>query len=253
MKVLLLVAHVKGNTDSHSHKLAAAAESVLSTAGHEIRVVSLADSGFDTTAGNGDSIDVNPNNWARDLTPSTASSTVKEQIENMKWATHVIVFAPLWFMRLPACFYAYMEKVTGAALNDPEVMRGLYKRGPYVGKKAMLVVTTGNILRNFTYGEGISSIDGLLFETMFGSFYLLGFDVIRSMIISGFMKVKRGEQDEEVVEQFKKNIADFDSRPLIPYKFEGAQFEHSPDDVEMCARLENLTPIELKPAFEVNH
>jgi putative NADPH-quinone reductase len=144
---------------------------------------------------------------------------------------------------LPACFYSYIEKVNSAAFIANPNGPGLYFKGPFLGKKALLVLTAGNILPNFTHGTGVTSIDGLMFGTMWGSFYAVGFSILRTILYCGLMIRNPGENDAEIFAKFREDIRQLETRPVIDIEFKGDPYQHELDEAEKFARLPNLNAL----------
>lgn len=242
MHVLILVAQMKGRKVSAAHRLAEEARVSLLEDGNEVRVVDLANSGFDTSAGPEDFVSCpNPETstyMSEFAKPNNLAPHIKEQVDNISWATHVLVCAPLWWMRLPGCFYNYVEKVHTASMFVPN--SGLFKKNQWAGKKVMLVLTVGNIQENYAPGTGISSTEGLLFQTMFGSYTAVGFDIIRTLPVFGCMFMKDPSELDPILKKFHDEIKKIDSREIVPIKWNAQAYEHSPDDLEVAAKLPNL-------------
>jgi putative NADPH-quinone reductase len=144
-------------------------------------------------------------------------------------------------VQTPACFYAYAEKVNSAAFISNPKGHGLYGKGPFLGKKGMIVLTTGDVLPHFTHGTGATSIDGLLFGTLWGSFYATGMSVLSTLMFCGFSTRKPDEKDDEIYAKFREDIQGLETRPVIDIAFKGNVGEHA-DDCEHFARLANVSP-----------
>ena len=92
----------------------------------------------------------------------------------------------------------------------------------------MIVCPVGNIEPNYTHGTGISSFDGLMFQTIFGSFYAGGFTPMKSYPIFHMMNM-----DDECflkeIEKFKEMIVNIDTREIIKFKWDAIAKEGMPD------------------------
>jgi putative NADPH-quinone reductase len=115
MRVLLLVAHGDYDGKSNSHLLAHSADEALRAAGNDARVVDLAKSGFLVASSKSDFVaEVASERFSSLLAGASRDNLkpeIREQQDNITWATHVIVFSPVWYHGLPASYYAYYERV----------------------------------------------------------------------------------------------------------------------------------------------
>lgn len=113
MRVLILVAHPDPTHKATAFRFADGAKEALEKAGHEVRYVNLIEAGFNTTGSAADFKKVNtePFTYIGNQADDNLIDPIKVQQENLKWSTHVLVFSPMWFGRLPSCFYAYTERV----------------------------------------------------------------------------------------------------------------------------------------------
>jgi putative NADPH-quinone reductase len=114
MRVLLLIAHGDYDGKSNSHLLAHSADEALKAAGNETRLVDLVKSGFNVASSKSDFlVEVASERFSSLLAGASRDSLkpeIREQQDNINWATHVIVFGPVWYHGLPSCFYAYYPR-----------------------------------------------------------------------------------------------------------------------------------------------
>ncbi|OHT05585.1 Flavodoxin-like fold family protein [Tritrichomonas foetus] len=231
MRVLILVAHGSFDGKSNSHRLAHAAQDALTAAGHEARVVDLAKAGFNTAASMDDCIKINESaprfeyisNCAN---PENLKPNVLEQQENIKWCTHVIVCAPIWFHTLPSTFFCYYERVftSNFAFDDEHTLA----RGFFTDKKVMICATAGGSKIYFSR-ESHFPLEATLYPVHVGHFYYSGFQIMRSQCFYETW----GDLSDEIMEKWKKAVLNIDKRPILPIQPRG----HTESDIEVFARL----------------
>ncbi|OHT13998.1 Flavodoxin-like fold family protein [Tritrichomonas foetus] len=246
MRVLILIAHGNFDARSNSHKLAFAAEDSLKKGGHEVRVVDLCKAGFNMTASIDDCIKVENkegkkfNYQISAANPENLRPNVHEQQENIKWCTHVIVCAPIWYHSLPSCFYAYYERVftRGFSYDSTHALgTGFFK-----DKKVMICVTAGGPEIYYTRASHFP-IEATLYPVHVGHFYYNGFQIMRSQLFSGLTQKDEKDEDsfidvsEEDIEKWKKTVLNIDKRPLLPIQPRG----HAESDIEVFAKIPNYS------------
>lgn len=217
MKVLILIAHADKNGQSHAHRIAEASKQALLEANHEVKVVDLVKVGFDKTLTQDDFLKLHDKtrfDCFSEFQKNNLSKEIEEQVDNLVWATHVIVCGPMWWLNFPAIFYVWMEKVlTTMCTRIPNA--GYYDNGPNKGKKIMLCITTAAPNGNFSHGSNLTSVDGIFYQTQCG-LYASGFTVLRSQPFFGVL----GQSDDEfnhVLDLWKKTVVNIDSREALNF------------------------------------
>ena len=111
---------------------------------------------------------------------------------------------------------------------------GLFEKSLFYGKMFMIVCTVGNIEANYSHGTGITSFDGLMFQTLFG-LYAGGFTVVKSYPIYSLLFMKSEEDFKPELEKFKEMIKNFDSRETIAFPWKAQAAEGTPDSAVLLA------------------
>ncbi|KAH0795626.1 Flavodoxin-like fold family protein [Histomonas meleagridis] len=212
-KYLLIIANACPGNTSHSHRLAEASKEVLTAAGNEVKIVDLIKVGFGVTASQDDFLDKggDPFDYAAAQTPSNLCEAIIEQQKLIEWCTHIIVFAPVWYYRIPSCFQAWQERVwtKGWAYSKPVETLGTY------GKKAMFVLTAGAGESYYTHGNSLTSIDGLMYFYTF-SMARCGMTVYETQLL-GNVSYKNEETFAHQLELWKKAVLKMEKRKILPH------------------------------------
>lgn len=238
MKFLILIAHADKKGQSHAHRIADASKQALLSAKHEVRVVDLVQVGLDKTLTQDDFIKLHDKerfNCFSEFRSNNLTKEIEDQVDNLSWATHVIVCGPMWWLNFPAIFYVWMEKVlTGMSARYPG--SGYYDNGPNKGKKIMLCITTAAPNENFSHGSNLTSVDGIFYQTLCG-LYASGFTVLRSQPFFGAL----GSSDDEfnhVLDLWKKEVVNIDSREALNFHRPGLN-EQGFDGCQQICFLKN--------------
>lgn len=102
----------------------------------------------------------------------------------LRWADAVILQFPLWWFSMPAILKGWVERVYaygfayGVGEHSDTHWGDRYGEGTLVGKRAMLVVTTGGWESHYSARCINGPIDDLLFPIQHGILYYPGFDVL---------------------------------------------------------------------------
>jgi putative NADPH-quinone reductase len=236
MRVLLLISHGAYDGKSNAHVLARAADDALRAAGHETRLVDLVTVGFDRVASRSDILSEVPADrfslHANAVVPDNLAPEITAQQQNILWATHVVVFGPVWYHGLPASFYAYYERVFTMGFSFDATHA--WANGFFKDKKVMIVVTAAAPARLYSRAGGFP-LEGMLYPVHAGHFRYNGFQIVRSQ---GFYGLGGTDVvDAETIEKWKLAIVKLNSRPVLQFQ-EG---EPEESDLELFCRLPDLT------------
>jgi putative NADPH-quinone reductase len=133
MRTLIVFCHPC--PDSYNATLFATARDALASAGHEVRCVDLYAQGFDPV--------LTPQE-KRDYLPNTQAviANVKNDVEQIRWAQHLVFVFPTWFYGPPAMLKGWFERtwLPGVAFTVPDKPGG--KAGPGMQHVTRLTVVT---------------------------------------------------------------------------------------------------------------
>ena len=241
MKVLLIIAHVDPNKEATSYRLAKAAEEALVKAGNEVKVTDIVHEGFDKTATPGDFKELanggkNFFYLANQGNEANYIEAIQKQHDLLKWATNIIVFSPMWYYRMPACFYAWIERVFTVGFshdNEHTLDNGLLK-----GRKVSFVITCGGAEAHYN-GKGYAPLEACLYSTTY-AFRYAGIKPTRTFGYFLALSPDTKANEAKYIEKFKKAVVKIDSWPLLP-SVQGHPKDGEPNDAELIARLNPLT------------
>ncbi|OHS99549.1 Flavodoxin-like fold family protein [Tritrichomonas foetus] len=224
-KFLLVIAHANPNETSISHRLAKASATALTEAGHSVKTLDLVKSIFLQCASKDDFKEITERfDYLQMQTETNIQDNIKEQQEIVRWADTVIVYAPIWFWRLPACFYAFQERI---------FTRGFY---PLKEKKrALFVVTAGGTNEYYSHG-GFIPTEAMLYTTTY-PMHRCNFEVYRSLPVFNCETHTTEERIESLCNNIKKIIVDLENRPLLEF---GKNKQEGKDEIELFGLLPNL-------------
>ncbi|KAI5501586.1 Chain U Ribosomal Protein S10p/S20e [Trichomonas vaginalis G3] len=216
MRVLFLVAHVDPTHKATAFRFADSAKAALEKAGHEVRYVNLVESGFDRTLTTKDFKKIPDGTFSIFAVTGQDNlvDEIKVQQENLKWATHVVIFAPMWYGRFPSCVYAYTERV----LNVPFAwdFEHMLDKGYLAGKKVTSVISTGGAPMFFDPKEG-NGLDAYTWSALY-AFNYSGFTILRSIGIHGANSPKRIAMQPELQQKLNEKLLNLDNWKVITDK-----------------------------------
>ena len=234
MKYLFLIAHGTMKEDSSAHKLAREAEKTLKAENHEVRVVDLVKAGFKENPSPDDFQEVGEGKFSYGLLQKreNLSKTILEQQENLLWCDNLIIFAPIWFFTLPACFLSYMQRVlTNGWGYDFSTTRD---KLALFGRQAMIVMTSGAGHETYSHLGRYQSVEAMLYQITY-CLHGCGFEVKRTFPVY-YASSLNAEQFEARAKQAAAAVSRINERPSLPFaaKHEGK------DQVELFITLDDI-------------
>lgn len=119
----------------------------------------------------------------------TQPEDIKLEQEKLIWADAVIFQFPMWWFSMPAILKGWFERVYaygfayGVGEHSDTHWGDRYGEGTLVGKRAMLMITTGGWASHYS-PRGINGpIDDILFPIHHGMLFYPGFDVLPPFIV----------------------------------------------------------------------
>lgn len=204
MNVLWVFAHPEPRSLNGS--LRDGAVRALTAAGHEVRQSDLYAMGWKAVADGADFTDTETggrlvyaqSSWNGFRNGTQAADVAAEQ-EKIKWADAVIIQFPLWWFSVPAILKGWFDRVLAAGwayrVSDPRnPSRTLrYGEGNLVGKRGLLVVTTGASGPSMGPTGVAGDIGDLLFPVNYGVFWYTGMAALAPHVIHGANRVSPDE------------------------------------------------------------
>lgn len=129
--ITILQGHPDVQNRHFGHALADSYTEGAKAAGHEVRLITVAELEFSLLRSQ------------EDYESGQAPDTLRQAQEDIAWADHLVIFYPLWLGTMPALLKAFLEQVLrpGFAYRYPEAGKGFEKL--LSGKSVRIVVTMG--------------------------------------------------------------------------------------------------------------
>jgi NAD(P)H dehydrogenase (quinone) len=185
MNVLIVYAHPEPT--SFTAALKDAAVRALSTAGHPVEVSDLYGEGFNPVAGRHDFIhaaDAGRFHYQSEQlnasrTGGFAPELVREQ-ERMLRADLLVFVFPLWWGGLPAIVKGWFDRVCAYGVAYADGKR--FERGYFIGRRAMLGLTTGGTIERFSAGGSYGEMHHVLYSVKRCILEYLGLEVMEPFV-----------------------------------------------------------------------
>lgn len=177
-RVTIVQGHPDPAAGHFGHALADAYARAAREAGHEVRVIAVAQMQLPLLR--------NVSEWES----STVPAAVTEAQRDIAWAQHVAIFFPLWLGDVPAVLKAFFEQTMRPGFAIGKTERGLPKK-LLKGRSARIVVTMGMpaiFYRAYYRAHSVKSLKRNILE-------FCGFGPVRTTIIGMVegSKAKRAE------------------------------------------------------------
>jgi NAD(P)H dehydrogenase (quinone) len=208
MRVLIVYAHEE--SQSFNGALKALAVSVLSDAGHEVKVSDLYAMHFNPVGGKDDFTSLKDTEFFKyqleqsyAMVQGTLMEDIRAEQEKVLWADMLILQFPLWWFSLPAILKGWIDRVfaMGFAYGGGRV----YETGVFKGKRAMLVLTTGGPASSYTADGRNDEISKNLFHIEHGILYFTGFAVLPRFVAWGVARASP-EERQRYLSEYKARL-----------------------------------------------
>lgn len=143
--------------------------------------------------------------------------------EKLRWADTVIFQFPLWWFTMPAIMKGWFERVYafglayGVGEHSATHWGDRYGEGRMIGKRAMLVVTTGGWESHY-HPRGVNGhIDDILFPIHHGMLWYPGFDVLPPHVIYQARKMD-AQRFEEECEKLNARMKTLGNTAPLPFR-----------------------------------
>lgn len=199
MKVFIVHAHPEAQ--SFNGALTRHAQTVLSTAGHEVTVSDLYAMRFNPVSDRHNFTTVKDDQYFRPQTEELYATEVngfaadiQAELDKLDWCDVLIFQFPLWWFGLPAILKGWVDRVF--AMGRTYGGGRWYDQGVFQGKRAMVSVTTGGGETIYSPTGLNGNIETILFPIHHGMFRFVGFDVLPPFIAWSVNRVgEAGRQD----------------------------------------------------------
>jgi NAD(P)H dehydrogenase (quinone) len=216
VNVLIVYAHPEPK--SFTGALHATAIETLTRAGHEIVVSDLYAMAFNPVPGWHDFIDHDRQEYfgyEAEQRKATGGGTfaldIADEMRKVAWCDLMILQFPLWWYGLPAVLKGWIDRVFAAGFAYGGGR--WFDQGAFVGKRAMLTLTTGG--RESAYGiDGLQGdMDQILFPIHHGILHFTGFEVYDPFVAFGATYAEP-ESKDSILEEFSDRLRHLDTIPL---------------------------------------
>jgi putative NADPH-quinone reductase len=178
--ILIIDGHPDPCSDRLVHALANAYRLGAEEAGHAVQVVRLADLTFPLLRSQSDYERGEP------------VEDVRQCQHLMDWATHVVIFYPLWLGSMPAMLKALFEQTMRPGMAFSAKKLGRWRVKFMSGKSARIVVTMGMpalLYRWFYRAHSLRSLQRNILQ-------FVGFGRVRSTIIGSAGSMSRAQRED---------------------------------------------------------
>ena len=203
MEVLIVLAHPERR--SFNGALFDAAVETLVGQGHTVQGRDLYRMDFEPNSGPWSFLDIqNPDFFKPQAEELHATQTrtfapeLEAEIRKLETSDLVIFQSPLWWFGLPAILKGWVDRVfaMGRAYGSGRI----YENGYFLGKRALLSLTTGGFQSSYITGGEEGDILGILRPIHRGIFQFTGFSVLAPSIFYGPARVDESVRAQWLVE-----------------------------------------------------
>ena len=215
MRVFCVIAHPEPNKRSFCHALLRKCIETLKLNSHEVIYSDLYDSGFVTMPSMDDFIDPDTNaSYLTNQKNGKYSEEILRYQSRVEWCTHLILFTPMHWLSPSAALMGWWEKVFGEGWAYSPDQR--FSKGFMAGKKAMVVVTTGQ--DQLYYGKDAInlSVEELMYPLTYNCFAMCGFTPLRTQAFFG-LATADPQLRVDMINAWAEHVMNLESRETIDY------------------------------------
>lgn len=141
----------------------------------------------------------------RAVEDGTLDATVRAHLDRLLAADLLVLSFPMWWFSLPAILKGWVDRVfaMGAVFGGEY---GLFDDAALVGKRAMLLFTTGGPSESFQPGGAFGSMDDFLFHIHRGMLEFVGYQVLDPVVTYGPARMT-GQERAAALETVSESIA----------------------------------------------
>ncbi|WP_328540525.1 NAD(P)H-dependent oxidoreductase [Streptomyces sp. NBC_00344] len=184
-----LIVHAHPEPHSFSTAQMATAAQALRDAGYQVDVLDLYADAWAPTLAREEFAPVEGHfkpqaEQMRAVRNGTLDAAVRAHLDRLLAADLLVLSFPMWWFSLPAILKGWVDRVfvMGGVFGGDY---GLFGDAALVGKRAMLLFTTGGSSESFRSGGALGSMDDFLFHIHRGMLEFVGFQVIGPVVTYG--------------------------------------------------------------------
>ena len=216
MKVLIVYAHPDWSKKCFNGEVLRQTKAALEKQGHYVRISDLYEMRFTFAPSFTDFWPLeNPSHIQYDLEQKAGHfiREIAEEQEKVRWATHIIIQAPIWWRTLQPAILSWQERVL--ANGFAYTPKNCYENGPMKGKKVMIVCSTGGGENSYKNNTPTGTIEQTLIGMTLALDYC-GFDVLKSKCFYGVQGIS-DDTKASLMADWVKEVEALDQRPKIPF------------------------------------
>jgi NAD(P)H dehydrogenase (quinone) len=218
--VLVVLSHPEAT--SFNHALAATTRATLEATGHSVVVSDLYAMGFDPVNDRRNFISCkDPNRFSQQGEEDHATSCsgfnaeIQAEMDKIVWCDYMIFHCPIHWFGLPAMLKGWCDKVLarGFAYGGGK----WYDSGKFLGKKALLCMTTGAPEFMYKADHIQGDIRDIVFPVTHGIFWFCGFTPLQSHFV---YSAGHGTETERAghLSKWRALLEGIESAPAIRYR-----------------------------------
>jgi NAD(P)H dehydrogenase (quinone) len=220
MKILMVISHPEPT--SFSHALAQTGKKTLEAQGHEVQVSDLYAMKWDPVNDRRNFLTVKNAERFHQATEELhalenngINPQMKGEMNKIEWCDVLFFYFPINWFGLPAMLKSWVDKIfaCGFAYGQGK----WYDKGIFLGKKAMLVVTTGAPEFMYKHDHVQGDINDIFFPVNHGIFYFCGFTPLEPFYVYSPSHVTQ-EDREKMLQSHADYLRDINSIKPIQYR-----------------------------------
>lgn len=218
---LALIVHAHPEPRSFSTAQMTTAAQALREAGYRVDVLDLYADAWAPTLARDDFPSVEGHfkpqaEQMRAVRDGTLDATVQAHLDRLLAADLLVLSFPMWWFSLPAILKGWVDRVfvMGAVFGGGH---GLFEDAALVGRRAMLLFTTGGSRESFLPGGAFGPMDDFLFHIHRGMLEFVGYQVLDPVVTYGpahMSDEERAAALDVVRESVRRVAADSRSRDV---------------------------------------
>ncbi len=127
------------------------------------------------------------------LKEGTLAADVAAEVEKVRRADLLVFSFPMWWFSLPALLKGWVDRVFAMGVAYGGTV-GRFETGGFVGKRAVLLFTTGSTEDMFGPEARDGDLEVLLFHIHHGRLFFVGFDVLAPVVSYSPARKSPGER-----------------------------------------------------------
>jgi NAD(P)H dehydrogenase (quinone) len=217
----VFIVHAHHEPKSFNGTLTRLAEQVLTENGHSVKISALYAMKFNPISDRSNFVSQKDSDYLKQQVEEMhATETdgfapdIKAEMEKLFWCEQLIFQFPLWWFSMPAILKGWVDRVF--AMGKAYEAGKWYDNGAFVGRRAMLSLTTGGPPTMYSPIGLNGDLNEILFPINHGIFCFSGFEVLPPFVAWGPAHVGE-EERKQYLEQYKQRLLTLETTTPIRY------------------------------------